>query len=106
MKKQQNKPIETILSKCCKASLLVLSEDEGTSYYECTICKKPADIYVEEECYCDLGSPNKEVCPTHSHPDHSENKLDMLPWENRFHWSVQEWRESKDLIDRTVWFIS
>jgi len=37
------------LSKCCNAELKTVSDGEGTSYYECSSCKKPSD--PKEETY-------------------------------------------------------
>ncbi len=38
---------QTPLSNCCNTLLKVISGDEGTSYYECTKCQKPADPTAE-----------------------------------------------------------
>ena len=38
-------------STCCNAPLKVISGDEGTSYYECTTCGRPADVKEHKHCY-------------------------------------------------------
>ncbi len=36
--------MKPFVSTCCKGGFKVISEDEGTSYHECLLCKKPCDI--------------------------------------------------------------
>lgn len=35
-------------SNCCKARLITVSSDEGTSYYMCSACKNPCDMASEQ----------------------------------------------------------
>ena len=45
MKNKQKKEIEQV-SNCCRAKLVVIQGNEGTSYNTCSSCIEPCDIYV------------------------------------------------------------
>lgn len=47
------------LSKCCKASMTVVDEDEVTKYYACDACKMPCDPMPEVVSYKNLIKYNK-----------------------------------------------
>ena len=43
-KKEETIIMKPFVSSCCKGGMKVISGDEGTSHYECLLCKKSCGI--------------------------------------------------------------
>lgn len=89
---QTQKPVST----CCKGMFLVVSSDEGTSYYQCAVCHKPCDAEpIQTECGCHCHCPEFGTPHTHTTESLMSNcehctPLQTQSWEERAKESIRE----------------
>ena len=81
-----NKPFE--VSSCCKDQLIVCTDDEGTSHWECRACGKACDIWVD----------NKKSNGKKSKAQNWIDTLESKDYEELIEWAEREIEEYKKLI--------